>query len=67
MIDGAEVHTAGWMPGYYWPGTPWEPIYTHATTTLWRRATASGLFVWVMLPEYPRHGNSGGTRRTASK
>ena len=28
MIDGAEIHTAGWMPGSDWTGTPWESIYT---------------------------------------
>jgi len=26
MIDGSEIHTAGWMPGNDWTGTPWEPI-----------------------------------------
>ena len=30
MIDGNEIHTAGWMPGSNWIGTSWEPIYTDA-------------------------------------
>ena len=30
LIDGDEVHTAGWMPGNDWTGTVWEPIYTDA-------------------------------------
>lgn len=27
MIDGDEIHTAGWMPGSNWKGTVFEPIY----------------------------------------
>lgn len=27
MIDGDEIHTAGWMPGHDWTGTVFEPIY----------------------------------------
>ena len=54
MIDGAEIHTAGWMPGSDWTGTPWEPIYTEACDY---NEVASGycfgLFVWVMLQEHP--------------
>lgn len=27
MIEGDEIHTAGWMPGSDWTGTPFQPIY----------------------------------------
>lgn len=32
LIDasGAEIATAGWLPGSDWTGTPFEPIYTTA-------------------------------------
>ncbi len=30
MIEGNEIHTAGWMPGRYWEGTPFMPIYEKA-------------------------------------
>ena len=54
MIDGSEIHTAGWMPGNDWTGTPWEPIYTDACDY---DEVASGycfgLFVWVTLQEHP--------------
>ena len=32
LIDesGAEIATAGWLPGSDWTGTPFEPIYTKA-------------------------------------
>ena len=30
MIDGSAIHTAGWMPGTDWTGTPWEPIFADA-------------------------------------
>src|SRR5688572_17877679 len=33
LIDeaGAEIATAGWLPGSDWTGTPFEPIYTRGT------------------------------------
>ena len=54
MIDGAEIHTAGWMPGNDWTGTPWEPIYTDACN--YDKVASGycfGLFVWVMLQKHP--------------
>ena len=33
LIDGTEVNTSSWMPGEDWTGTPYEPIYTKATST----------------------------------
>lgn len=46
-IDGDEIHTAGWMPGADWTGTPFQPIYEKAA----RRnqdlaARIFGLIVW---------------------
>ena len=53
MIDGDEIHTAGWMPGHDWAGTVWEPIYTDACQG---DVTASGycfgLFVWEVMREH---------------
>lgn len=42
MIDGHEIHTAGWMPGSDWSGTVWEPIYPLRTVQgRLRRPTAT--------------------------
>lgn len=30
MINGDEIHTAGWMPGNNWSGTPFQTIYEKA-------------------------------------
>ncbi len=30
MIEGDEIHTAGWMPGNDWTGTPFQPIFKKA-------------------------------------
>ena len=54
MIDGNEVHTAGWMPGNDWTGTVWDPIFTTAC----RRDTVAsglcfGLFVWEVMRDHP--------------
>lgn len=53
MIDGNEVHTAGWMSGNNRIGTPWEPIYTVACQRS-REASGNcfGLFVWFVLLEH---------------
>lgn len=29
MIDGDRIHTAGWMPGGDWTGTPFQAIRCH--------------------------------------
>jgi hypothetical protein len=60
MIDGDEIHTAGWMPGSDWTGTAFEPLYTKAA----RRdqnlaAQAFGLFVWRAFMERPEVWTSG--------
>lgn len=64
MIDGAEIHTAGWMPGSDWTGTPWEPIYTDACDY---DVVASGYCFCSSgscCRSTRRRGDSGGTRRT---
>lgn len=45
MIDGDEVHTAGWMPGHDWTGTVFEPLY-HACGD---NTTAAGLFFGLIV------------------
>ena len=30
MIDRDEIHTAGWLPGNNWSGTPFQKIYENA-------------------------------------
>ena len=54
MIDGDEIHTAGWIPGNDWIGTVWDPIFT---TACQRDTVASGLcfglFVWKVVRDHP--------------
>jgi hypothetical protein len=59
-IAGDEIHTAGWMPGSNWIGTPLEPIYSKSArrdTDL--AARAFGLFVYVRFMEHPEEWISG--------
>ena len=54
MIDGDEVHTAGWMPGNDWTGTVWEPIYTDACQcNIVLSGYCFGLFVWEIIRDHP--------------
>ena len=54
MIDGGDIHTAGWMPGNDWSGTVWEPIYTEACEyDKVASGRCFGLFVWAVLREHP--------------
>jgi hypothetical protein len=54
MIEGDEIHTAGWMPGNRWAGTPLEPLHTKAARG---DRVASGLcfgaLVWEVFIERP--------------
>ena len=53
MIDGDEIHTAGWMPGNDWSGTDWEPIYTDACQgDIHASGLCFGLFVWVAMQRH---------------
>jgi hypothetical protein len=49
LIDeaGAEIATAGWLPGSDWTGTPFQPIYTKAAREdFGRSAMFFGQLVW---------------------
>ena len=49
LIDeaGAEIATAGWLPGSDWTGTVFEPIYTRAAREDFNRAAMFfGQLVW---------------------
>ncbi len=54
MIDNGSIHTAGWMPGNDWAGTPLEPLHTKAARG---DRVASGLcfgaLVWEVFAERP--------------
>ena len=50
MIEGDEIHTAGWMPGNEWEGTVFMPIYEKACRFNEEMSgMCFGLFVWVVL------------------
>lgn len=49
LINGDEVHTAGWMPGHNWKETVYEPIYTKACGSNEEESgLCFGLFVWYV-------------------
>ena len=63
MIDGDEVHVAGWMPGSDWTATDWEPIYTIACHGDYdQSAKCFGLFVWVAMMNHEENWPSFGRR-----
>jgi hypothetical protein len=62
LIDesGAEVATAGWLPGSDWTGTPFEPIYTKAARGDFdRSAMFFGQLVWYTIMKRPEPWGSG--------
>jgi len=60
MIDGDEIHTAGWMPGSNWDDTPFEPIYFKAARQSYEAsARCFGLMVWEVFMERPEKWTSG--------
>ena len=60
MIDGDEIHTAGWMPGNDWTETPFEPIYFKAARQSYEAsARCFGLMVWEVFMERPERWSSG--------
>lgn len=62
LIDesGAEIATAGWLPGSDWTGTPFEPIYTKAARGDFdRSALFFGQLVWFTVMGRPEHWASG--------
>lgn len=62
LIDasGAEIATAGWLPGSDWTGTPFEPIYMKAARGDFdRSAMFFGQLVWYAIMERPERWGSG--------
>ena len=62
LIDesGAEIATAGWLPGSDWTGTPFEPIYTIAARQDFQRsAMFFGQLVWYVVMQRPEPWGSG--------
>jgi hypothetical protein len=62
LIDeaGAEIATAGWLPGSDWTGTPFEPIYTTAAREDFSRsAMFFGQLVWYAVMNRPERWGSG--------
>ncbi|MEO5332327.1 MAG: hypothetical protein H7839_09920 [Magnetococcus sp. YQC-5] len=60
MIDGDEIHTAGWMPGSDWTNTPFEAIYVKAASkNQLLAAQLFGLIVWVVFMEREETWTSG--------
>lgn len=62
LIDeaGAEIATAGWLPGSDWTGTVFEPIYTKAAPGNFERsALFFGQLVWYTVMKRPERWGSG--------
>ncbi len=62
LIDasGAEIVTAGWLPGSNWAGTVFEPIYTKAARQDYdRSAVFCGQLVWYTVMNRPEMWSSG--------
>lgn len=53
-ITSGEVHTAGWMPGADWTGTPFQVLYDVACRgNADAAALCFGLAVWVVMMDHP--------------
>jgi len=62
LIDesGADIATAGWLPGSDWTGTPFDPIYSKATRGDFNRsAMFFGQLVWYTVMNRPERWASG--------
>lgn len=58
--SGAEIATAGWLPGSDWNGTPFQPIYeTAAPGDFDRAAMFFGQLVWYTIMRRPERWASG--------
>lgn len=61
LIDeaGAEIATAGWLPGSDWRGTPFQPIYEKAAREdFGRSAMFFGQLVWyTVMRRHERWGS----------
>lgn len=59
-IDAGDIHTAGWLPGPDWTGTPFMPLYeTGAGGNYDLSAKMFGLLVWEVFMERPDRWGSG--------
>ena len=59
-VSGAEIATAGWLPGSDWTGTPFEPIYAIAARQDYQRsALFFGQLVWYVVMTRPEPWGSG--------
>ena len=60
MIDGGEIHTAGWMPGRDWFDTPFHAIYEKAARGDYGlSARCFGLMVYETFMDRPETWTSG--------
>lgn len=62
LIDesGAEIATAGWLPGSDWTGTVFQPIYDKAARGDFDRAAMFfGQLVWFTIMKRPEKWGSG--------
>lgn len=60
QIDGDRIHTAGWMPGADWTGTPYQAIYDKAARRSFDTAARCfGLMVWDVFMKRPEKWTSG--------
>ena len=58
--SGAEIATAGWLPGSDWTGTVFEPIYMKAAREDFdRSAMFFGQLVWYTIMQRPEPWASG--------
>jgi hypothetical protein len=53
MIDSDRVHTAGWMPGSDWTGTPFQAIYSACGQDAEEAGKCFGLVVWKVFEKRP--------------
>lgn len=59
-ISAGDIHTAGWMPGKDWNGTPFQPIYDKAARRDYGLAARCfGLMVWATFMKRPETWTSG--------
>ena len=53
MIEGDRIHTAGWMPGSDWTGTPFQSIYDACNQDAEEAGKCFGLIVWMVFEKHP--------------
>jgi hypothetical protein len=53
MIDGDRIHTAGWMPGSDWAGTPFQRIFEVCRKDVEEAGRCFGLIVWKVFEKRP--------------